>query len=138
MDIGKITDEEEGTGEEGVAEDEYGWWVDCRRGKGGKNASCTEEAWGEWRTKGRKAGAGEGREREGTGRKEARRSQEGGECGWNGGKSKREEERFSPTREGEEEEYGKGGFGGKTGERASDRASERARSARRCTVKGVS
>lgn len=68
----------------------------------------------------------EGAEGGGAGRKEARRSQEGGECGWNGGKSKREEECFSLRRGRGKEEYGKGGFGGKTG-RASDRASERAR-----------
>lgn len=102
--------------------------MDCGRGKGGKNAPSTEEARGEWRTKGRKADGEEGR-------KETARKEEnvGGMA-----ESRREKKSVSLRRGKGKEEYGKGGFGGKTGERASDRASERARSARRCTVKGVS
>jgi len=96
------------------------WWVDCGREKGGKNASSTEEARGEWRMKGRKT------------REKGENKQEGGkkiagrrECGWNGGKSKREEERFPLAREGEER-VRQGRVWWQDG-RASERSSERTR-----------
>lgn len=81
-----------------------------------------------------------GERREGRG---GRGRQEGGECGWNGGKSKREEEcssaraRARDVGRGRKNTVREGLVARRASERA-DRASERARLARRCTVKGVS
>lgn len=90
---------------------------------------------------GRRGKKGEGRGGRQAGRRQEDRRKEENVGGM--AESQREKKSVSLLPQGKgKEEYGKGGFGGRTGERASerasDRASERARSARCCTVKGVS